>query len=34
MAIPGEVHVLSAIVAAEEAMDVTLKDSRINSRRQ
>ena len=25
MAVPGEVHVLSAIVAAEEAMDVTLR---------
>ena len=26
MAVPGEVHVLGAIAAAEEAMDVTLKD--------
>ena len=34
MAVPGEAHILSAIAAAEEAMDVTLKDSRINSGRQ
>ena len=26
MAVPGEVHVLSAVTAAGEAMDVTLKD--------